>query len=138
MNLTITKLKVTLFFVGLVLCFQLSAQERRAIRGTVKDGSTGESLIGANILIKGTKTGTSTDVSGNFSLNAGSTDVLVVSYVGYDSKEVSVGSQDVVNVSLSGVKALSEVIVTGYSTQSKKNITGAVGTISSKDLLAVP
>ncbi len=138
MNLMITKLKVALFFVGLAMSLQLSAQDKKAIKGNVKDGSTGEALIGANVLIKGTKSGASTDASGNFTLNASNSDVLAVSYVGYDTKEVSVGSQEVISISLSGVKTLSEVIVTGYSTQSKKNITGAVGTISSKDLLAVP
>ena len=106
-----TKLLSILLVLGLILNFQVLAQDNK-VTGSVKDGATSEALIGASILIKGTKVGTATDASGNFSITAKSSDVLIFSYVGYESKEVSINNQTVIGVSLSGTKVLSEVIVT--------------------------
>jgi TonB-dependent starch-binding outer membrane protein SusC len=136
-NQTIAKVKNILLCLGMLLCFQLSAQDKKMIQGTIKDG-TGEALIGATVLVKGTSVGVVTDADGNFSIAANPNDVLIISYVGYDAKEITVVNGEPIALTLSDDKSLSEVIVTGYSSQTKRNITGAVGTIAARDLLAVP
>jgi iron complex outermembrane receptor protein len=86
------------------------------------------------VLEKGTSNGTVSDSDGNFTISVGANATLVLSFVGYESQEVAVGSQSTVNVSLrSDVKALSEVVVVGYGSQEKKEITGAVVQLQSKD-----
>lgn len=93
----------------------------------------GESLPGVNIVIKGTTTGTTTDVDGNYAIMANSgSDVLVFSYIGFVSKEVPINNQSTINVSLSSdEKILSEVVVVGYGTQKRKDLTSSIGTIES-------
>jgi TonB-dependent starch-binding outer membrane protein SusC len=110
-----------ILFLG---CFAAEAQQEQ-ITGTVKD-PTGVLLPGVNILIKGTTSGTTTDNDGKFSLKAGSQDVLVVSFIGYASQEVPVGSQTSIEVMLvEDISTLEEVVVVGYGEQKKKLITGA-------------
>ncbi len=105
------------------------------ISGTVK-GENGEGLPGVNILVKGTVTGTSTDVNGHFSLSTpGPQTVLVLSYVGYLRREIMVGNRTTLDIILdSDTKLLSEVIVVGYGTQKKANLTGAVDQVASEVL----
>jgi TonB-linked SusC/RagA family outer membrane protein len=115
------------------------AQKR--VSGKVTDSEGGSALPGVTVLVKGTSSGTATDAQGNYSIAipAGSSDILVFSFVGYVTQEIAVGNQSTINVSLvADVTALQEVIVTGYSTQQKKEITGAIATVSTKELLAVP
>jgi TonB-linked SusC/RagA family outer membrane protein len=109
------------------------------VSGTIVD-EKGEALPGANVLVKGTTLGTTTDASGAYTLNVtGDNPVLIFSFIGYSSKEVTVNSQTRVDVSLEpDIVALNEVVVTGYGTQSKRDITGAVSTIDSKLLLQAP
>ncbi len=127
---------LNLKFVGLclsaLLAFQM-AWAQQAITGKVTDDITGEGLPGVNILVKGTTTGAVTDLDGNFSLNATATDVLVISSVGYLSQELPVGNRSVINVSLAeDVQSLSEVVVVGYGTQEKKEITSSVASIDTE------
>lgn len=105
----------------------------REVRGTVKD-ETGVGLPGVNVTVKGTTTGTMTDVEGNFNLNIPDGDqTLVFRFVGYLSQEVAVGSQNKVDiVMLEDKKILDEVVVVGYGVQKKANLAGAVSTIDSK------
>jgi TonB-linked SusC/RagA family outer membrane protein len=109
------------------------------ITGTVKDES-GEPLPGVNILLKGSNTGTTTTLDGSFSMHVNREDaVLVFSFVGYLSQEVPVGTQETFEIVLkTDEKALEEVVVVGYGTQHKANITGAVGVIESKQLANRP
>lgn len=112
------------------------------IRGTVVDGS-GESLIGASVIVKGTPSiGTVTDFDGNFSLNVPSeASTIVVSYVGMDTKEVKVGKQRKLNITLTETSQLNEVVVVGYGQQKKASVVGAITQASSKTLersLGVP
>lgn len=128
--------------VGVLLIFgsiAAQAQERR-VTGKVTTGTDGMGLPGANVQVKGTTLGTVTDANGSFELNVrGNSDVLVISSIGYVKKEVTVGSQSIINVSLEDdIKSLSEVVVTGYGTQSKRDITGSVATINTEQLLSVP
>jgi len=109
------------------------------IRGKVTE-ETGEALPGVNILLKGTSTGTTTDAEGNYSLVVPDNGaVLIFSFIGYVTQEVSVDSRTVVDVAMKAdVVSLSEVVVTGYGSQSKRDITGAVATIASDRLLSTP
>lgn len=114
------------------------AQER-TVSGTVKD-ENGTGMPGVNVLIKGTASGTATDANGQYRISVpGSSSVLVFSFVGYTTQEISVGSQSTVDVSMAlDVQALSEVVVIGYGTQEKKDITGAVGVVKAKELIEIP
>lgn len=110
------------------------------VRGRVADAATGEGLGGVSILVKGTQRGTTTDGSGNYSLAVpDERAVLVFSYVGYSRQEVTVGSRSVIDVRLSAdPTSLSEVVVVGYGTQKKSSLTGAVSSVSPKELRALP
>jgi len=122
----------------LVLVTHLSFAQKK-ITGKILDGDSNSGLPGATISIKGQTKGTATDVNGVFSIDANASDVLVISSIGYSTKEVTVGNQSVINVTLQlDSRALSEVVVTGYGSQSRKDITGAVATVDMKAVLAVP
>lgn len=101
--------------------------------GKVTSADDGSGIPGVNILEKGTNNGTVSDVDGNFSISVGENATLVFSFVGYVTQEASVGSQSVVNVSLqSDVTSLSEVVVVGYGSQDKKEITGSVVSLTTE------
>ena len=109
------------------------------VTGQVLD-ETNKPIPGVNVIIKGTSKGTSTDQDGKFSLAVPDNDaVLVFSFIGYSAKEVIVGSQTVINVSLDpDVSTLSEVVVVGYGTQTRSSVTGAVSSVNSKEISALP
>jgi iron complex outermembrane receptor protein len=115
-------------------CGSLAGFAQQTVSGTVTSSDDGTTIPGVNIQEKGTNNGTVTDSGGNFKINVGSNATLVFSFVGYASQEVPVGSQTSLSVTLvSDVTALAEVIVTGYGSQEKKEITGAVVSLDSKD-----
>ncbi len=127
----------TLALVFLCLC--LTAFAQRSIQGKVSD-SKGEPLIGVNILIEGAATGTVTDYDGNFTLAvpAGS-EVLIFSYTGYATREVTLGPSNVVDIVLEEAAiGLDEVIVVGYGTQIKANLTGNIAKVSGDDIKSLP
>ena len=105
------------------------------VTGTVTD-ETGQSLIGVTVLVKGTSTGSVTDFEGKYSVDVENEDaVLTFSYTGYKTREIVVGTQTVIDVQMdTDVAALDEVVVVGYGTQKKANLTGAVTSISSEAL----
>lgn len=110
-------------------------QQARKVTGTVTD-SKGEPLLGVNVVVKGTTNGTITDLDGKFTLEAAPNSLLVVSYIGYVTQQIPV-SGNVVNVVLKeDTQNLDEVVVVGYGTQQKKDITGSVAVVDTKDLLA--
>lgn len=111
-------------------------QQVNEIRGTVKD-NTGEPIVGANILIKGSNSGVITDLDGRFNIKISSPKtVLVVSYIGFVPQEITVGNRSTVDIVLaSSMESLDEVVVVGYGTQKKVNLTGSVLNVSSKDLV---
>jgi len=110
------------------------AMAQQVVTGKVTAGDDGSPIPGVNILEKGTSNGTVTDVDGNFRISAGSNATLVFSFVGYQTQEVAVASQTSVNVTLqSDVTSLSEVVVVGYGSQEKKEITGSVVSLDTKD-----
>ncbi|WP_333818844.1 SusC/RagA family TonB-linked outer membrane protein [Ohtaekwangia sp.] len=110
-----------------------------AITGTITDDA-GEPLPGVNVLIKGSSVGTTTDTEGKYSLMVPDQNtVLVISFIGYIQQEITVGNRTEINVSLApDVKQLAEVVVVGYGTQKRYSVTGAVASVSSQDVAALP
>jgi iron complex outermembrane receptor protein len=125
-----------LFLMLLVVALNGFAQGR-TVTGKVTDSKDGSGVPNASVTVKGTSTGTTTDASGNFRLSVSGNDaVLVITSVGFNRLEVPVGSQSQLTISLtSSSAALGEVVVVGYGTQRKKDLTGAVATVSSKDFV---
>lgn len=133
-------MKKVLLIVTLLcsILFAASAQTKQ-ITGNVTDKG-GEALIGVSVTVKGTKQGASTDVSGNFKLTIPSgNQILVFKYVGFKDREISIGSQTRINVTLEeDITSLDEVVVIGYGTVKKKDLTGAVASVSSDVIAAAP
>ncbi len=130
--------KRLLLLLSMALLTIGTALAQRTITGSVKDDK-GEAMVGASVVVKGTTTGTVTDIDGKFSLNVPKdAATLVVSFTGYASKDVSLGTSNVVDVTLTEGVGLSELVVVGYGTQQKRNITGSVGTVRGEDIAALP
>lgn len=115
--------------VGAIMCFGFA--KAQTVSGNVSDANG--PLLGASVVVKGTANGTTADFDGNFTINAGSGDTLVFSYVGYTAQEVVVGNQTTINVVLVANNELDEVIVTGYGGQKEKEITSAVVAVSEEE-----
>lgn len=129
-------LKCNIILILLFLCFKVSAQS--GISGKVLDRN-GEPLIGVSVTLKGTSIGSITDLEGKFTIKASTTDELVFTYVGYLPQTISVGNKTIIDVTMEeDSKVLDEVVVVGYGVTRKKDLTGAVGTIDSKQLNNVP
>ena len=126
-------------FLLLLVFSSATLMAQRTVTGTVLD-EFGESLPGVTVLVKGTTTGTATDIDGKFSINVPvDNEVLVFSFIGYRTVEQTVGNRSNISISMSPDESLlSELVVTGYGEQSKRSITGAVTTVEAKDLLAIP
>jgi iron complex outermembrane receptor protein len=123
----------TLLFACLFV-MSISAQTI-SVKGVVKDAKTGETIVGANVILKGSTTGTVTDFNGNFSINAPSHGTLVVKYVGYTDVEIPVSGKTnlIINISESTI-ALKEVVAIGYGTVKKSDLTGSVVAINTDKL----
>lgn len=114
------------------------SQQAKSISGVVRN-TQGESIIGANIIEKGTKNGTVTDLDGTFKLNVSPKAVVLVSYIGYVEQEISVGNKNRLEIILAeDTKLIDEVVVIGYGSVKKRDLTGAVTSIKSADVLAAP
>ncbi|WP_426059520.1 SusC/RagA family TonB-linked outer membrane protein [Hymenobacter sp. B1770] len=133
------KTVLLMLFMVLSLMAQDLWAQGRTVSGTVT-GSDGATIPGATVLAKGTKQGTSTDVEGKYSLSVPEgTTTLVFSYVGYDSKEVSIGGASTINATLRvNPTGLDEVVVVGYGTQLRRDLTGNVASISGKEIATAP
>ena len=126
--------------VFLLLCLPaIAAMGQRTISGKITDTNR-EGLPGVNVLLKGTATGVVTELDGTFSMEAPSTGgALVISYVGYRTIEVALDAQSAYNITLEeDVSTLKELVVTGYTVDSRREATGAVSTVKAKDLVLVP
>jgi iron complex outermembrane receptor protein len=130
------KLKICLF---VLLSFSIvSHAQKITVSGVVKEKSSNTSLPGVSVIIKGTVIGSITDFNGAYSIKASMGDVLVFSYLGYKSEELKVTSSNL-NVSLSEeTESLNEIVLIGYGTQKKKDLTGSVASISEKDFQEIP
>lgn len=119
-------------FVGMA---SLHAQSQ--ISGVVADSVSGDPLPGVNVLVKGTTTGVTTDLDGKYTIDAASNSTLVFSFIGYEQKEFRVSNQTVINVKLRfAAEELEEVLVVGYGTMKRTDITGAVVSVTEEDLKA--
>lgn len=114
----------------------MSQQETRKVKGIVKD-SSGEPIIGANVLVKGTSIGTITDMDGNFILDVPSDCTLQISYIGFNTQEIKVTNQtNDLTVSLKeDTETLDEVVVVGFGSQKKANLTGSVSTVKMDEVM---
>ncbi|MFP4089420.1 MAG: SusC/RagA family TonB-linked outer membrane protein [Cyclobacteriaceae bacterium] len=121
--------------ISVLTSSMLYAQER-SVSGKITDGETNEPLPGVNILVKGTTTGTVTDIDGNYRITVPQeATTLILTSIGYTREEVNIGTQNVINVTLlPDIQSLSEVIVTGYSSQRKADITGAIAVVEPEDI----
>ncbi|HEY0741251.1 MAG TPA: SusC/RagA family TonB-linked outer membrane protein [Chryseosolibacter sp.] len=120
--------------VLLLLVTTMAWSQSRTVTGKVTSSDDGTGLPGVNVIEKGTNNGTATDADGNFSISVPQNATLVFSFVGYQTQELPVGTQSTVNVSLSSdVTSLSEVVVVGYGSQEKKELTSSVVSLSEKE-----
>jgi TonB-linked SusC/RagA family outer membrane protein len=131
----LTLILLLIFFLGL----SNAAFSQATVRGNVADNE-GDALPGATVMIKGTNIGTTTDFDGNYTINIESQDaVLVFSFIGLITQEIEVGNRTQINISLKAdVRGLEEVVVVGYGTVKKSDITGALSSVSSEDLNEMP
>ena len=136
-KMPIGRLRMMVCLIGMLLPMCMFAQQI-TVQGVVKD-QTGETVIGASVMEKGTTNGTITGIDGDFSLNMSPNGTLVVSFVGYKTQEVQVKGQKQLQVVLSeDTEMLDEVVVIGYGTMKKSDLTGAVSSIGNKDIKDSP
>ncbi len=112
---------------------------QKLVTGTVIDGGINEPLIGGTVVVKGSTTGTITDINGKFSISVKPTDVLVISYIGLEKEEVAVGEKTTFTIKLQPASTqLAEVVSIGYATVKKSDLTGSVAVVSAKELTRNP
>jgi len=130
------KERLVLSLLTLLMPLGLLAQDIK-VQGVVKD-ETGETVIGASVMQKGTTNGAVTDIDGNFSLTVPSKATLVVSYIGFTTQEIAVGGRTQLEITLKeDDQTLNEVVVVGYGTMDKKELTSAISHVGEKDFLTV-
>ena len=128
--------KFKLLLIGILLFSSFSMFAQQTVKGVVKENSSGQVLPGVSVVVKGTTRGTETDFDGNFSIERVNTgDILVFRYLGYQNKEVTIGTNFNLTVSLSeALEQLDEIIVVGYGTTTVKDATGSVEAITAKEM----
>ena len=124
------------FFLALSIFLISIGAYAQTVSGIV-DSEDGP-LPGATVLVKGTNIGTSSDFDGNFSIEANQGDTLIISFVGFNSQEVTIENQDTINITLSASTELDEVVVTGYGSISKREVTGSIATLSAENIQRIP
>ncbi len=140
-----------LFFPLILMLFSVSiyankgnlidekSEDQQQVTGTVIDAETGTPIPGANVIEKGSTNGTTTDFDGNYSITVSSDATLTFSYIGFQNKEISVDGQTTINATLSqDVTALDEIVVVGYGTQRKQDLTGAISVVKTDELVQQP
>ena len=114
----------------------IAAEQQTMINGTVTDANTGELIVGVNIVVEGTMIGTTSDINGKYSLNVAQKNAtLIFSFVGYITDKIKIGNQTVINLKLKPeVLNIEGVVVVGYGTLKKKDITGSITTVSASEM----
>ncbi|MEQ6166812.1 TonB-dependent receptor [Ekhidna sp. MALMAid0563] len=128
------------FFFSMIACLLVMAyaQAQRTVSGRVTD-DVGEGLPGVNVVIKGTTTGTTTDIDGNYRLQVNDGDVLVYSFVGFEAQEINTGTRSVIDVTMGGATELQEVVVLGLGGEvDRRKLATTVDRVSAEDLASTP
>lgn len=132
-----TKLSVLTFLC--FLCMNTAMAQNITVSGTVTDGADKTPLPGVGVQVKGTQTGTTTDASGKFALSAPANATLVFTYIGYTTREVLLNNQTTINLELTeSSQDLEAVVVVGYGTQRKRDLTGAITQVKGEDVAKLP
>jgi TonB-dependent starch-binding outer membrane protein SusC len=132
-----TTVSPKLFILFLMLITWQSFAQAIDVTGKVQDG-TGLALPGVNVLVKGTTVGTTTDSNGNFKISSSPKDILVFSFIGYQTQEITVGTQTNIDVTLTtDITSLDEVVVVGYGSVKKSDLTGSVSLVKSTEMTKV-
>ncbi|NNE77655.1 MAG: TonB-dependent receptor plug domain-containing protein, partial [Pricia sp.] len=139
MKKSLTRLKTACFVFALFLACYAHAQTT-TVSGTVTSADDGLALPGVNVVVKGTTNGTVTDFDGNYSLDVSDTNgTLMFSYIGFKAQEIPISGNTTINVSMQeDAAALDEVVVVGYGTQIKREVTGSVQTVDVAELADIP
>jgi TonB-linked SusC/RagA family outer membrane protein len=127
-------------FTMIVLCsITLLSNAQIVVKGVVTASDSKEPLVGATVQIKGTALGTTTDITGNYQIEVPADGFLVFSFIGYDSEEIATGNKTVIDVTLiPSVEDITEIVVVGYGTQKKADLTSAIATLNPKEVLKMP
>ena len=129
--------KTTLMAITMLVSLSSTFAQDKTVTGKVTDASDGSGMPGVSVAVVGANKGTQSDVNGNYKLNVADNAKLVFSFVGYTKQEITVGSRSVIDVKLGADnKSLEEVVVVGYGTQKRKEISGTVSSLSSRDFNA--
>ncbi|MEP0985548.1 TonB-dependent receptor [Ekhidna sp.] len=129
--------RILLLSFAFLTVVAFSAMAQRTVSGKVTD-DTGESLPGVNVVIKGTTTGVTTDLDGNYRLSVDDGATLIFSYVGFETQEIQVGARTTIDVTLGGATELQEVVVTGYQNQLKREVTGSIASVKAEEIENLP
>jgi TonB-linked SusC/RagA family outer membrane protein len=132
------KFSVLLLMAMIALFHASGYAQSKVVKGTVKD-ATGLPVPGANVLVKGSQSGVSTDMDGSYAISASPGSVLVYTFIGFKKQEITVGSAATVNVVLQEEdNSLEEVVVVGYGTKKKKDLTGSIVSVSAEEIASRP
>ena len=133
-------MKKTIYLLSLLFITLNSFAQNITIKGTVQDAETKEALIGATIFVKGTSTGTTSDFDGSFAVNVSNTnDTLEISYTGYDSQLFPLNGQTTINALMGqSTNILDQVVVIGYGSQKKREVTGATAQVTAEEITSTP
>ncbi len=130
--------KAFFLLMSFLISFEVLSQQRK-ISGEVRDDSNDEQLVGVSVIVKGKNIGTQTNQDGKFSIDASKGDILILSFIGYQSQQIVINENQSLKISLKLDETnLNEVVVVGYGTQSRKNITNSIGKLDTKVLANAP
>src|SRR5450631_1662585 len=132
--------KILLNSFVVIFCFMQSIAQQKTISGKVTDATTGLPVIGSSVSVKNSREATQTNSDGTFTLSVpNSAKTLSITSIGYESQDISITGQDQISVSLKTADSrLNEVVVVGYGTQKRKDVTGAVSSVSAATIAKVP
>ena len=137
MKRNLTKFSVLTFLC--LLFFNSTFAQNITVQGTVTDAADKTAMPSVSVLIKGATTGTQTDANGKYSISVPANSILVFSYVGYTRRELPVSNQTTINVSMSSAaQDLQQVVVVGYGTQKRRDVTGAISSVKGDDIARMP
>lgn len=131
--------KIQLLSVFILLLFSFTIQSQNTYNGKLTDADSGEELIGVSIYISATGQGTLSDIDGLFSLQANPGDILEISYVGYETQSITLNDETTLNIQLAvNSQLIDEIVVIGYGTQKKSDLTGSIASVKAEDIKSVP